>query len=157
MVFGTARIGHSLLGVRITPFCFCPLILTGKNRKYTNQVAEGRLLPTLKEAGQMLLTFFLAVIGWIIFRAENIGQAWEYVCGIVNVSLFTSPETTGYSALMMNILVLLLVEWLQRGKSHALELSAINKSSVRWAVYFGVLFLLFAFGGNATNFIYFQF
>ena len=136
---------------------FLPLILTGKNRKYTNQVAEGRILPTLKEAGQMLLTFFLAVIGWIIFRAENIGQAWEYVCGIVNVSLFTSPETTGYSALMMNILVLLLVEWLQRGKSHALELSAINNSSVRWAVYFGVLFLLFAFGGNATNFIYFQF
>ena len=45
---------------------FLPLILTGKNRKYTNQVAEGRFLPTLKEAGQMLLTFFLAVFGWIM-------------------------------------------------------------------------------------------
>ena len=42
---------------------FLPLILTSKNRKYTNQVAEGRLLPTLKETGQMLLTFFLAVMG----------------------------------------------------------------------------------------------
>ena len=51
---------------------FLPLILTGKNRKYTNQVAEGRWLPTLKEAGQMLLTFFLTMIGWIIFRAESI-------------------------------------------------------------------------------------
>ena len=105
----------------------------------------------------MLLTFFLAVIGWIIFRAETIGQAWEYVCGVCNASLFTMPEAKGNSALIMNILVLLLVEWLQRGKSHALELTAIHKGFTRWAIYLGVLFLLFAFGGNATNFIYFQF
>ena len=136
---------------------FLPLILTGKNRKYTNQVAEGRLLPTLKETGQMLLTFFLAVFGWIIFRAESIGMAWEYVCGMCNTSLFTAPEAKGNSALIMNILVLLVVEWLQRNNLYALDLSAINKGFVRWFFYFGVLFLLFAFGGNATNFIYFQF
>ena len=67
---------------------FLPLILTGKNRKYTNQISEGRVLPTFKEAGQMLLTFFLAVIGWIIFRAESIGQAWEYVCGMLQSDTF---------------------------------------------------------------------
>ena len=136
---------------------FLPLILTGKNRKYTNQIAEGRVLPTLKETGQMLLTFFLAVVGWIIFRAESIGMAWEYVCGICNSSLFTTPVAKGNSALIMNILVLLVAEWLLRDKLHALDLTAINKGFVRWAVYFSVLFLLFAFGGNATNFIYFQF
>ena len=136
---------------------FLPLILTGKNRKYTNQIAEGRILPTLKETGQILLTFFLAVIGWIIFRAESIGQAWEFVCGMCHKSLFSIPEAKGNSALIMNIIVLLLVEWVQRGKSHALELSVINKGFVRWVVYFSILFLLFAFGGNTTNFIYFQF
>jgi len=114
-------------------------------------------LPSLKEAGQMFLTFFLAVIGWIIFRAESIGQAWEYFCGMCNKSLFTIPEAKGNSVLIMNILVLLAVEWIQRGKHHALELSTLNKCFVRWVVYFCVLFLLFAFGGNATNFIYFQF
>ena len=136
---------------------FLPLILTGRNRKYTNLIGEGRILPTLKEAGQMLLTFILAVIGWIIFRAESIGVAWEFFCGMCNTSLFTAPEAKGNSALIMNILVLLVVEWLQRDKLHAFDLSAINNGFVRWAVYFGVLFLLFAFGGNATNFIYFQF
>ena len=85
------------------------------------------------------------------------GQAWEFFCGMCNTSLFTAPEAKGNSALIMNIFVLLVVEWLQRDKLHALDLSAINKGFVRWAVYFGVLFLLFAFGGNATNFIYFQF
>jgi len=136
---------------------FLPLILTGKNRKYTNQIAEGRILPTLKETGQMLLTFFLVVMGWIIFRSESIGWAWEYCRGMCNTSMFTVPEANGSSALIMNILIMLVVEWLQRDKLHALDLSAINKGFVRWAVYFGVLFLLFAFGGNATNFIYFQF
>ena len=136
---------------------FLPLILTGKNRKYTNQVAEGRWLPSLKEVGQMLLTFFSAVMGWIIFRAESIGQAWKYVCGMCNKSMFTMPEANGNSALIMNIIILLMVEWIQRGKPHALELSAIHKGYIRWAIYFGVLFILFAFGGNATNFIYFQF
>ena len=84
-------------------------------------------------------------------------MAWEYVCGMCNTSLFTAPEAKGNSALIMNILVLLVVEWLQRNNLYALDLSAINKGFVRWFFYFGVLFLLFAFGGNATNFIYFQF
>ena len=136
---------------------FLPLILTGKNRKYTNQVAEGRVLPNFKETGQMLLTFLLAVVGWIIFRAESIGQAWEYLCGICNTSLFTALEARGNTALILNILVLLVVEWIQRGKPHALELSTVRRGFVRWVIYFGILFLLFAFGGNATNFIYFQF
>ena len=78
----------------------------------------------------MLLTFFLAVVGWIIFRAENIGMAWEYVCGMCNKSLFTMPDAKGNSALIMNIILLLLVEWIQRGKSHTMELSAIHKGYI---------------------------
>ena len=136
---------------------FLPLILTGKNRKYTNQVAEGRILPTLKELGQMLLTFFLSVFGWVIFRSENIEQAWEYVCRVCNESVFTIPEAKENSALFINIIVLMVVEWLQRGKPHVLDISSIKKGYLRWMVYFGLLFFLFAFGGNATNFIYFQF
>jgi D-alanyl-lipoteichoic acid acyltransferase DltB (MBOAT superfamily) len=136
---------------------FLPLILTGKNRKYTNQVAEGRWLPSLKEIGQMLLTFFLAVIGWIIFRAETIGQAWEYICGICNRTLFTIPAAKGFSALGLNILLLIIVEWIQRDKSFILDLSSIKKGYLRWTVYLAMLFVLFAFGGHATNFIYFQF
>ncbi|MBQ7550461.1 MAG: MBOAT family protein [Bacteroidales bacterium] len=136
---------------------FLPLILTGKNRKYTNQVAEGRILLILKELGQMLLTFFLSVFGWVIFRSENIEQAWEYVCRVCNESVFTIPEAKENSALFMNIIVLMVVEWLQRGKPHVLDISSIKKGYLRWMVYFGLLFFLFAFGGNATNFIYFQF
>ena len=105
----------------------------------------------------MLLTFFLAVFGWIIFRAESIGQAWAYVCGICNRSLFTLPEVNGYTTLGLNILLLIFVEWIQRDKAFMLDLSSIKKGYLRWGIYLVVLLDLFAFGGHATNFIYFQF
>ena len=136
---------------------FLPLILLGRNRKYTNQVAEGRWLPTLKETGQMALTFVLVVIGWVIFRAESIGQAWQYICGIFNRSLFTLPEAKGCSALVLNIVLLIVVEWIQRNKAFMLDLSSVKNVFMRWSVYLVILFVLFAFGGHATNFIYFQF
>ena len=137
---------------------FLPLILTGKNRKYTNQVAEGRFLPTLKEAGQMLLTFFLAVFGWIIFRAESIGMAWEYVCGICDGSLFTIPIFYEIVYRVVFFLGLMFcVEWLQREKSHGLELSFIRKGWLRFIIYYFILFLVLGSFGKEQTFIYFQF
>ncbi len=137
---------------------FLPLILTGKNRKYTNQVAEGRLLPTLKETGQMLLTFFLAVIGWIIFRAESIGMAWEYVCGMCDVNFFTIfiKKKIALSNVIF-ITIMLVVEWLQRGKEHGLDLSKIKQVWVRTLIYYSIVFVLVIASGKSSTFIYFQF
>lgn len=143
---------HSLL--------FLPLILTGKNRKYTNQVAEGRWLPSIKETGQMLVTFLFAVIGWIIFRADSIGQAWGYFCGICNNSLFTVPWLnlkSYYLPVVFSIFVLLVVEWLQRDKEHAFDLSGIKSHVLKFAIYYLMVVVLFWFGGQSETFIYFQF
>ena len=52
---------------------------------------------------------------------------------------------------------MLVAEWLQRKREQALDLSAVKPSVVRYAIYLSVLFLTFAFGGHAENFIYFQF
>lgn len=136
---------------------FLPLILIGKNRKYRNTVAEGRLLPSLKEVGQMLLTFFLATIGWIIFRADSIGQAWDYLRGMCSMSLFSWPDVSGVTGFSVAIVIMLVVEWLMRNKEHGMDLSGVKSGLVRIVVYLAVLFLTFAFGGHAVNFIYFQF
>ena len=143
---------HSLL--------FLSLILTGKNRKYTNQVADGRWLPSIKETGQMLVTFLFAVIGWIIFRADSIGQAWGYFCGICNKSLFTVPWLnlkSYYLPVVFSIFVLLVVEWLQRDKEHAFDLSGIKSHVLKFAIYYLMVVVLFWFGGQSETFIYFQF
>ena len=138
-------------------FLFLPLILMGKNRKYRDTVAEGRLFPSLKEFGQMLLTFFLATVGWIIFKADSIGQAWNYLKGIRSTSLFSRPDASGVTGFAVAIVIMLLVEWLQRDKDHGFDLSGIKRGVIRYAAYLAVLFLTFALGGHAVNFIYFQF
>ena len=138
-------------------FLFLPLILTGKNRKYTNQIAEGRYLPTLKETGQMLLTFILTVFGWIVFRSESIGQAWEVILGIMNSSLFTAPMVVvGLKKIVFVIGVLLLVEWLNRSKEHGLAIGNLPLWLKIASCYVLVLVIL-ELGGNSQSFIYFQF
>ena len=138
-------------------FLFLPLILMGKNRKYRNNVAEGRILPNLKELGQMLLTFFLVVIGWIIFRAESIGQAWAFIGQMCTSSILSVPDAPGVTGFSAAIVLMLVVEWVQRDKPHALDLTNIRSCVLRYAIYVFVLFLTFSLGGRAENFIYFQF
>ena len=137
---------------------FLPLILLGKNRKHTDIVAAGRILPTFKEAGQMLMTFFLVVIGWIIFRAESIGQAWEYVCGIFNGSIIMMPINKKLSFICITfVVIMLVVEWLQRNKQHGLFMA--NKLIIiRWCINLLMTFVIYKFGCfNYNQFIYFQF
>ena len=142
-------------------FLFLPLILTGKNRKYTNQIAESRLLPTLKETGQMLLTFFLAVLGWIIFRAESIEQAWEYMHGMMQLGtikasyrFFTWP---GMWPTNLFIIIMLVVEWVQRNGEHGLDLRKIKQVRVRALIYYIIVFIIIIASGKSSTFIYFQF
>lgn len=138
-------------------FLFLPLILMGKNRKYRNNVAEGRILPNLKELGQMLLTFFLVVIGWIIFRAESIGQAWAFIGQMCTSSILSVPDAPGVTGFSVAIVLMLVVEWVQRDKPHALDLTNIQSCVLRYVIYVFILFLTFSLGGRAENFIYFQF
>lgn len=138
---------------------FFPLMLWGKNRKYTNSVAAGRFLPSVKEFGQMLFTFLLALIGWIIFRAENIGQAWDYLGRMCSSSLLDISIRWGKSALLY-IVLLVIVEWFQRDKQHALQITGkgiLLYTPVRWIIYFTIILFVLLFAGGQTDFIYFQF
>jgi D-alanyl-lipoteichoic acid acyltransferase DltB (MBOAT superfamily) len=138
---------------------FFPLMLFGLNRKYTDEVAAGKLLPSVKEFFQMLLTFALVVIGWVIFRAETISQACDYLAGMCDGSLTDIGSHKGGLAMVCS-LVLLSAEWLQRGKEHALQFpktgSALN-AIFRWSVYLVVVLCLLSFSGEKSEFIYFQF
>ena len=105
----------------------------------------------------MLLTFILAVFGWIIFRSESIGQAWEVILGIMNRSLFTAPMmVVGLKKIVFVILVLLLVEWLNRSKEHGLAIGNLPLW-LRIASCYMLVLVILELGGNSQSFIYFQF
>jgi len=136
---------------------FLPLMLFKQNRKNLDDVAEGRLFPSFREFLQINITFMLTTIAWIFFRADSVQHAFSYLGGIFSMSLFTLPEARP-KFLFVLIFLFLVVEWLQRSKQHALEFDTIKLPRiVKWAVYYVVVFVIFFYGGEKQEFIYFQF
>lgn len=171
---------------------FLPLILLGKNRRYGDVVAADRILPDFREIISILFTFFLVMIGWIIFRSDSIGQAWEYICRMLQ---WGTLRETGYrffvqreirTATIAGILIMLIIEWINRKKEHGLQISGdfrfpgskyfnafpdkkgknrqvtingkLNKA-LRWSLYLLILMMIYHFGNftSSHQFIYFQF
>lgn len=134
-----------------------PIMLMNKNRIHTNTVAEGKILPSMREALQIGLTFFLTLIAWIFFRAESVNQAVAYVSIIFSGSLISIPEVFP-KKIMLLILLLISAEWLQRDKQHALQLNkAVFPRMVRWGGYYVIIWIIMVFHSGSKEFIYFQF
>lgn len=148
---------------------FVPLLLMNKNRRYRDTVATVTLpdgtiktkwLPSLKEAGQMLLTFALAVFGWIIFRATGLKTLSAWVTGIFDSSLFSIPWLMNkyyYIPLAISILIMIIFEWITRTKEHPFQIS-IKYKWLRWCIYLiFILSLFLSIKVDTPQFIYFQF
>ena len=147
---------------------FVPLLLMNKNRRYRDTVAtitlpdgtiKTKWLPSLKETGQMLLTFALAVFGWIIFRAESIGQVGDVVSQICSESLLSVPwlmTRDFYVPLAISIGVLILIEWINRTKSHGFVVG-IKYKWLRIVIYYAFVVAILCNSGSEQTFIYFQF
>ena len=135
---------------------FLPLLLLNKNRINTNLVAEGNYLPSIKELGQMGFTFFLTLIAWVFFRADNILQALSYLKQMFSNTLFSWVEIFP-STILLLVLFFIFIEWFGRSNAHAFEnLNFLNKP-LRWSFYALLIVLIFSFTGEQQQFIYFQF
>lgn len=133
--------------------------LLGINTKYKNTVAYDRYLPSIKETLQMVLTFLLFTMSMIVFRAENMGQAVDYLTAMVTNKFFDATMLQWKQPLCFALL-LLSVEWLQRDKLHALQFTDIKPFKyrfVRWSVYYVILLVIFKYAGSSQTFVYFQF
>jgi D-alanyl-lipoteichoic acid acyltransferase DltB (MBOAT superfamily) len=140
---------------------FLPLILTGKNRKYTDCIASGKLFPSVREFLQMVVTFFFVLVGWIVFRADTISDACNYVINMFSFGNFLpmGGEAVGsqaYIALLF-IFIMLVVEWLGRSKRYVFDMDCIRNKPVRIVFYYVVFIVVIIFCGKAQPFIYFQF
>jgi alginate O-acetyltransferase complex protein AlgI len=135
---------------------YLPLMLMKKQKKNTDTVAEGRMLPSLIELRAMLFTFLATLLAWIFFRAPTITDAFCYIgrmfshpYGGLDYSAFVTP--------LLSSLFLLSMEWIQRTKQHALEIQGLPRT-VRWIVYAAVCVTFLLTGNFGSNeFIYFQF
>lgn len=136
---------------------FLPLLLTNNNRNNLETVAQGKLLPSLKEVSFMLLTFGLTVFAWIFFRAKNIEHAISYISKIISSSLFTIPEIRPRYLIFL-IMLFVLIEWLGREGQYAISKLGLNwNRPYRYAMYYAIIIAIFWFAGKEQQFIYFQF
>lgn len=119
-----------------------------------------RLIPS--NVVSMLVTFGFVVIGWILFRAENISMAFDYIYDLFSSSLFRVPKVSGannVSALLSLIFIacMLVVEWMNRKQPFGFDIKKIRSIYIRYTLYAILLFCIYFFGNNASSFIYFQF
>lgn len=134
---------------------FLPLIVSGKNRKHLD-------IPSWRDLPKILLTFVLVVIGWVIFRAENIMDAWHYLTNLCSSSLLSVPlllNRMWYIPMFLSLIILFIVEWLGRSNGGILSSEQLPKSRiVRWGLYLCLVAIIYLFGNfSYTQFIYFQF
>ncbi len=140
---------------------FMPLLLMKKNRKNTDVIAKGKLIPKWNEFLSIICTFTFITIGWIIFRADNVSIAFSYIANIFSYSIFQLPIIDHFinlwnlMAALISIILLLFVEWCNREKN-GLEIS-IKSKFLRWSFYIILIIMMIEMGGAQQDFIYFQF
>lgn len=136
---------------------FLPLLIIGKNRKNLGVAAEGKVLPSLKEFSNILATFIIVTIAWILFRASNIEEAISYFSQIfsTNISDYFYYDQS-FKILFLPILVLFTVEWFQRDKEHGLNNIKLP-IYLRLALYYYLIFSIVFVSKTTQTFIYFQF
>lgn len=138
----------------INALLFIPLLLMNRNRKNTNIVGEVKMFPSLKEFVGMIITFSMVCITWVFFRSRNLGEAFDYLERMFDVSNFL-PTVVRQKRMFPVLVLFIFIEWMSRRD----EVVVIFKNKFRYLFYFIFVFIVFYSMSNAekTSFIYFQF
>ncbi|RZJ47637.1 MAG: MBOAT family protein, partial [Flavobacterium sp.] len=135
---------------------FLPLLVANKNRQNIEVVAKNRFLPNVKEIFQIATTFMITCIAWIFFRADSVTQAFLYLGKILNFNLYSRPDQFPAKILAL-IVVMLIIEWVNRDQFHGLEIRRFAPW-MRRIMYVSVIFIILRYANFSNNeFIYFQF
>ena len=138
---------------------FIPLILRGKMNKKKDIPMNRR--PTFKELLNIIGTFLLVMFTFVIFRSDSLNQAFGFYSRLFSKSIISLPQFDEKLKAIITtffIIVLMLVEWRQRDKPHALKIEFIKKPVLRIAIYYTIVFCILFFGASkVTQFLYFKF
>ena len=138
---------------------FLPLLLLKRNRTNLGVVAEGRMLPNLRELWQMGTTFLLTVLAWVFFRAESLAHAMKYLGGIFSETIIQTPYFNGRRGALMLLLLIavtVLMEWYSKIYHHPLMILPSNRI-IRHTIYVLLVLLTMYSASPKQEFIYFQF
>jgi len=137
---------------------FIPLLLSGRNRRYTGAIAEGRIFPLLRDMRGMIVTLFLVVVGWAFFRATTLHECCRWLGAMFNPASFAAlgrlPKEFG--AAMGSMAIMTGVEWFNRMESFGFARLPKHRAP-RWALYYALVVLIALCAPGSDTFVYFQF
>jgi D-alanyl-lipoteichoic acid acyltransferase DltB (MBOAT superfamily) len=140
---------------------FIPLIIQGSMNK-SQMGYKWKICPGFVEIFNMVAIFLLVSVTSVILRAENIGQAFNYIAGILSPSLFTVPKLVGEQnsiSILMLVLTISLIgaDFIYRKKENVFN--GIHRKSFifQLIVFVFISIIIFVLGGSQQSFIYFQF
>lgn len=148
--YGIFGLYHGLL--------YIPLILSDDFGKKVKIKTGSHGLPKTKDLFKMTRTYLLVTIGLIIFRSSSVSEVISFISSIIFSPII--PTFFPSKRVILFIIMLFVLEWIQRSKEHALQFSdnGITKSKmIRWCIYLLFLIIIFFFKGEQVSFIYFQF
>ena len=104
----------------------------------------------------------MVCVAWVFFRADSLAGAFAYLWRAISTLHSDLPVFASYIAHeafepLIMIIVLLVVEWTQREHQHGLNLSKVKWAPLRYAIYYAMISIIFQYGGEQQDFIYFQF
>lgn len=161
--YGLFGLYHGLL--------FIPLIYSGAFMKNKKLKANKFGLPFAKEFLMMIGTYCLVTIGLLIFRAPSISDLGIYISNIFSSDFYhiknmlSELRNSDYFVFNLRNLVLIpvifIVEWFTRKNEYGLQITSdstlYKKPILRYSVYYVIAFVILIFGGEAVQFVYFQF
>jgi len=108
------------------------------------------------KVAKILLFFHMTCLGWLIFRAQSLGQIWEILVRIMTGLSFSTTRLVSFRSLLFFTGILIAIQLFQYWKNDTYAFS--RAPYALRVVSCGVMFYLFAFyGAPSQAFIYFQF
>ena len=115
----------------------------------------------VRDLGSVCFTFALVVLGWVVFRAENLSEASCYLHRFATALTSMNLGMSVYGKVtIIYCLLLVFIEWIQRDRLCPLQLDGCwlgRYRWTRWLVYYIVFMMTFFGRGEEQTFIYFQF
>lgn len=142
---------------------YIPLILKGtmnKKKKLANVT-----LSNFSELFNMVKTFVLVTLLFVIFKATSIPQAFDFYRHLISKSLLKVPVLNGvsmiyFASILAYILFMFAMEWKAKTTEHVLEQFGLKLPRiVRWLFYALLILIVYYFSSMVSNqaFIYLQF
>lgn len=122
-------------------------------RPFQRFSASTALLPRLLK---WAITFYLVLIGWVFFRAQDFGDAMTMLASMHGAGAELQAAATAGVAFVLTVVALVLMhffDWIILRYSRGIE----NRVWLFWPLLFIFQFICFLFGAPSDAFIYFQF